>query len=378
MTPFSEQDARFMARAIQLAKKGLYTTHPNPRVGCVIVKNGGMIGEGFTSPVGQAHAEVNALRGLSLQQTTGATAYVTLEPCSHTGRTPPCSQALIKAGVARVVVATQDPNPQVSGSGLKQLEAAGIEVVVGLMEEQSKALLGGFIKRMETGLPWVSVKLAMSLDGRTAMASGESKWITGAEARRDVQLLRAKSSAVLTGLGTVLADDPSMNVRLNCSELGVPEVRQPVRVILDPQCDTPTDAKLLSLAGEVWIVTSQSDTIKAGALAEQGATIIQVDSQDNDRLPLLAVCKALAAREINEVHVEAGATLCGAFIQAELVDELVVYMAPVLMGSQARGLLSMPGLDKMCDRIELQIKDIRAIGDDWRIIALPKYKPTAF
>ncbi|CAA6827282.1 MAG: Diaminohydroxyphosphoribosylaminopyrimidine deaminase (EC / 5-amino-6-(5-phosphoribosylamino)uracil reductase (EC [uncultured Thiotrichaceae bacterium] len=374
---FSEQDARFMARAIQLAKKGLYTTHPNPRVGCVIVKDNDIISEGFTSPVGQAHAEVNALRGLSLEQTTGATAYVTLEPCSHTGRTPPCSQALITSCVARVVVATQDPNPQVSGSGLKQLEEAGIEVSVGLMEEQSKALLNGFIKRMETGLPWVSVKLAMSLDGRTAMASGESKWITGPDARRDVQFLRAKSSAVLTGLGTVLADDPSMNVRLNHVELDVPEVRQPVRVILDPQCDTPPESKLFSLDGDVWIVTSQSDSSKAQVLSAKGAEIIQVDSEHAERLPLLEVCRELAKREINEVHVEAGATLCGAFIQEGLVDELVIYMAAHLMGSEARGLLNMPGLDKMSDRTELQIKDIRAIGDDWRIIALPKLKPSA-
>lgn len=374
---FSEQDARFMARALQLAKKGLYTTHPNPRVGCVIVKNNEIIGEGFTSPVGQAHAEVNALRDLTLQQTTGATAYVTLEPCSHTGRTPPCSQALITANVGRVVVATQDPNPQVSGSGLKQLEEAGVDVSVGLMEAESKALLNGFIKRMETGLPWVSVKLAMSLDGRSAMASGESKWITGADARRDVQFLRAKSSAVLTGLGTVLADDPSMNVRLSAEELGVAEVRQPVRVILDPQCNTPPESKLFSLEGEVWILTSQSDSDKAQALKAKGAEIIQVDSEHADRLPLLEVCRTLAKREINEIHVEAGATLCGAFIQAGLVDELMIYMAAHLMGSEARGLLNMPGLDKMSDRTELQIKDIRAIGDDWRIIALPKLKPNA-
>lgn len=372
---FSKHDVRFMARAIQLAKQGLYTTHPNPRVGCVIVKEGEIIGEGFTSPVGQAHAEVNALRDLSVEQTTGATAYVTLEPCSHTGRTPPCSLALIRSAVARVVIATQDPNPLVSGNGIRMLEEAGIAVSVGLLEESSKALLGGFIKRMETGLPRVSVKLAMSLDGRTAMASGESKWITGPEARRDVQFLRAKSSAVLTGLGTVLADDPSMNVRLSPEELGVPAVRQPVRVILDPHCDTPPDAKLLSLAGEVWIVTAHSQSTKARVLAEKGAVIIQVDSVEAARLPLEDVCKTLAAREINEIHVEAGSTLCGAFIQEGLVDELVIYMAAHLMGSEARGLLDMPGLDKMQDRIGLQIKDIRAIGDDWRIIALPKLKP---
>ena len=391
MTSFSENDHTCMARAIQLAKKGLYTTHPNPRVGCVISKNDSIIAEGWHVKAGQAHAEINALSRLTTEQSRDATAYITLEPCSHTGRTPPCSQALIKAGIQRVIVAMQDPNPLVSGKGLQQLQQAGITTGSGLLESAARELNPGFIKRMEQGLPWVSVKLAMSLDGRTAMASGESKWITSKAARRDVQFLRAKASAILTGQGTVLADNPSLNVRLSANDLGTEgneegleesneksiegikdtSVRQPDRVVLDPELKMPTDSLMLDLAGNTLIITNDDRTDKAEKLRYMGAEIITIASSSSSVIPLRKTMETLAEREINEIHVEAGATLCGALLQEGLVDELVIYMAPHIMGSDARGLLNLPGLEKIKDRINLQIKDIRAIGNDWRIIALP-------
>lgn len=369
----SEQDSRFMARALQLAKKGRYTTHPNPRVGCVIVKDNTILAEGWHERAGQAHAEINALAQLTADQTRGATAYVTLEPCSHTGKTPPCSQALIHAGIKRVVAAMQDPNPQVAGKGLQQLRDAGIQTSAGLMENEARALNPGFIKRMEQGIPWVSVKLAMSLDGRTAMASGESQWITGKAARHDVQLLRAKASAILTGQGTLLADDPSLNVRLSAAELGITgNVRQPIRVILDPECLTPPQALTLQLPGKVCILTLQSQqSAKVKALQDKGADVLTLPGH-GAHLSLKAVMQTLAKQEINEIHVEAGATLCGALLNEKWVDELIIYMAPHIMGADARGLLHLPGLTKMKDRIELNIKDIRAIGKDWRITACPR------
>lgn len=361
-----------MARAIQLARKGLYTTHPNPRVGCVLVKNGEIIAEGWHERAGLPHAEINALNQVSAAQASGATAYVTLEPCSHTGKTPPCSQALVKAGIGRVVAAMQDPNPLVAGKGLRQLREAGLEIASGLMETQARALNPGFIKRMEQGLPWVSVKLAMSLDGRTAMASGESKWITSPQARQDVQFLRAKSAAILTGQGTVLADNPSLNVRLTAAQLGHEgEVRQPVRIVLDPDLSTPPEAQLLRLEGHNLIFTANNDPAKINQLGCKGAEVIVMESAAATELPLDGVMLELAKREINEIHVEAGATLCGALLQQGLVDELVIYMAPHIMGSDARGLLNLPGLRQMQDRIKLEIADIRAIGKDFRIIARP-------
>ena len=373
LSTFTPQDSQAMARAIQLAKKGLYTTHPNPRVGCVITKNDVIIAEGWHVKAGEPHAEINALKQLTPEQAQGATAYVTLEPCFHTGRTPPCSQALIKAGIAQVVVAMQDPNPLVAGQGLQQLREAGIDTASGLMEAEAKALNPGFIKRMEQGLPWVSVKLAMSLDGRTAMASGESKWITSPEARRDVQFLRAKASAILTGQGTVLADDPSLNVRLNAGELAIDgEVRQPVRVVLDPELKMSADSLMLSLEGKTLILTTQTDPLKTSALQDKGAEVITLQSPSPSIIPLREALQTLAQKEINEIHVEAGATLCGALIAEGLVDELIIYMAPHLMGANARGLLNIPELKQMKDRIDLHIQDIRAIGSDWRIIARPK------
>ena len=371
-------DIDYMARALQLAQKGKYTTHPNPRVGCIIVKNNQVIGEGFHQRSGEPHAEINVLSQLQQSQADqssaqGATAYVTLEPCSHTGKTPPCANALIDAQVSRVVIAMQDPNPQVAGKGIERLRQAGIEVEVGVLEEQARRLNVGFIKRMEKGLPWLRVKLAMSLDGKTAMASGESQWITGSEARRDVQFLRAKADAILTGIGTVLADDPSLNVRLSAAELGIDdgEVNQPKRVVLDSKLQTPLDAKLFKIEGDTLIITTKKDEALAQGFRSQGAEVLLLEKNESARLPLKTVLKKLAQREINEVHVEAGATLCGALIQENLVDEIIIYMAPTLMGADARSLLNFSGVDAMSDNINLEITDVRAVGKDWRISAKP-------
>ncbi|MEE9351986.1 MAG: bifunctional diaminohydroxyphosphoribosylaminopyrimidine deaminase/5-amino-6-(5-phosphoribosylamino)uracil reductase RibD, partial [Thiotrichaceae bacterium] len=346
---------------------------PNPRVGCIITKDDTIIAEGWHERAGEPHAEINALKHLTAEQSSGATAYVTLEPCSHIGRTPPCSQALIKAGIKRVVVAMQDPNPLVAGKGLQQLREAGIETASGLMESTSRDLNPGFIKRMEQGLPWVSVKLAMSLDGRTAMASGESKWITSEAARKDVQFLRAKASAILTGQGTVLTDDPSLNVRLDADDLNITgDIRQPIRVVLDPELKMSPDALMLDLSGKTLIISTDNHSSQSKPLINQGAEILTLASTSLSTLPLRETLKTLAKQEINEIHVEAGATLCGALIQEGLVDELIIYMAPTLMGSEARGLLNLPGLEHMKDKINLEITDIRAIGSDWRIIARPQ------
>ncbi len=352
-----------MQRALRLAKKGLYSTEPNPRVACVLVKEGNIVGEAWHQKAGQAHAEVLALRQAA-EQAENATAYVTLEPCSHTGKTPPCAEALIKAGVSRVVVAMQDPNPLVAGQGLKRLQDAGIEVECGLMEAQAKQLNPGFIKRMQTGLPYVRLKMAMSLDGRTAMASGESQWISGEAARKDVQFLRARSSAVLTGIGTVLSDDPSMNVRLSAQELSVNEIRQPLRVVLDSKLRFPSKAKIAEVDGDVLILTtSENDVDNAIKIQEK-----------NGHIDLIAALKYLAKKEINEVHVEAGAILSGAFLQQQLVDEIIIYMAPHIMGDEAKGLFTLPALSKMKDRISLAIEDVRMLGKDLRITARPEYR----
>ena len=357
----------YMQRALRLAKRGLYTTDPNPRVGCVLVKNGEIVGEGWHKRAGEPHAEILALEQAG-DRASGATVYVTLEPCSHTGKTPPCVDALIQAGVTKVIAAMVDPNPQVAGKGLKKLRENGIDAESGLLEDQARALNPGFIKRMETGLPYVRVKMAMSLDGRTAMASGESQWITGEPARRDVQHLRARSSAVLTGIGTVLADDPSMNVRLSGKELGIDgAVRQPMCVVIDSHMRFPRDAKLCKQEGDVLVVTT-SDAVNSIA----GCEVIKIPAVD-DRVDLNAVMKLLAERQINEVHVEAGATLSGALLQNKLVDEIIVYMAPCLMGDEARGLFSMAGLSEMKDRVSLDIQDVRTIGKDLRITAKPNY-----
>ncbi len=358
---FSADDHRYMALALQLAERGLYTTAPNPRVGCVLVRDGRLVGQGWHQRAGEPHAEVHALRDAG-ERARGATAYVTLEPCCHHGRTPPCSQALIEAGVAKVIAAMPDPHSRVAGKGLARLREAGIEVQVGLLESQARALNPGFIKRMETGLPWVRNKLAMSVDGRTAMASGESQWITGPAARQDVQGLRARSSAILTGVGTVLADDPAMTVRLEGIE------RQPLRVIVDSHLRTPLTAKILQQPDETLIMTGSDDDEARQKLQQAGATVVKL-ARDEQGVDLEAVLRELADREVNEVLLESGAVLSGSMLQAGLIDALVIYMAPVLMGDSARGLFHLPGLQHMKDKLTLHIDDMRAVGNDWRISA---------
>jgi len=360
-----------MAHAIRLAARGIYTTHPNPNVGCVIVNGDAVIGTGWHRQAGGPHAEVFALQAAGAKA-RGADVFLSLEPCSHQGRTPPCADALVKAGVKRVVVAMQDPNPLVAGRGLARLRAAGILVETGLLEVQAQALNPGFIARMQQARPWVRLKLACSLDGRTAMASGESRWITGHAARRDVQRLRARSSAIVTGIGTVLADDPSMNVRLSAADLhAVEPLRQPLRVVLDTQLRMPAQAKMLSLPGSTLVVTGVTDTARWQALQQAGAEVVSVETS-RERLVPQAVVRLLAEREINELLLECGPTLAGAFLRAGLVDELVVYMAPHIMGDAARGLFHLPGLEQMQDRIGLEWLDVRQVGHALRLTARPE------
>jgi len=361
-----------MAQAICLARQGIYSTHPNPNVGCVIVAQGAVVGSGWHQRAGEPHAEIHAL-GEAGGKARDADVYLTLEPCSHHGRTPPCADALVDAGVRRVVVAMQDPNPRVAGQGLERLRAAGIQVETGLLEDQARAMNPGFVSRMQRGRPWVRVKLASSLDARTAMASGESKWITGDAARRDVQRLRARSSVIMTGIGTVLADDPSMNVRLEAQQLkGVEPVRQPLRVVMDTQLAMPVQAKMLSLPGDTLLVTGVQDNDHWQALQQAGAEVVAIDV-GRGQLDPEAVLKLLAEREINEVLLECGPTLAGSFLAAELVDELVLYIAPHLMGDSARGLFHLPGLQRMRDRIALEWLDVRQVGDALRVTARPCY-----
>ncbi|MDG4554940.1 MAG: bifunctional diaminohydroxyphosphoribosylaminopyrimidine deaminase/5-amino-6-(5-phosphoribosylamino)uracil reductase RibD [Candidatus Competibacter sp.] len=355
----SADDYRYMARALTLARRGLYGTDPNPRVGCVLVQDNAVVGEGWHERAGEAHAEIIALEAAG-DRARGATAYVTLEPCCHHGRTPPCTDALLQAGIARMVAAMPDPNPQVAGKGLKQLRDAGVSVDCGLLEAEARALNPGFIQRMTQDRPFVRVKLAMSLDGRTALVSGESQWLTGEAARQDVQRLRARASAILTGIGTLLADDPSLNVRLPDA------ARQPPRVILDTGLRTPPTARTLRLPGSVLIFTAVADTALQVPLRAAGAEVV-VTPHAEQGLNLHAVMAELARRECNELHVECGPTLAGALLQARLVDELVVYMAPLLLGDKARGLFELPTLTRMRDRWELEIVEMQAVGWDWRL-----------
>jgi len=363
---FSIADHEYMSRAIQLAYRGLYTTDPNPRVGCVLVKNGEVIGEGWHERAGEAHAEINALLQAG-EYAQGATAYVTLEPCCHQGKTPPCSDALIAAQLERVVIAMQDPNPKVAGNGIQQLREAGMQVEAGLLEAQARALNPGFIQRMQTRRPYVRNKLAMSLDGRTAMADGESKWITSEAAREDVQRWRARSSAIVTGVGTILADDPAMTVRLPGTE------RQPLRVIIDTNLSTPPAAKILKQPGRTLIMTSSDDDAALAQLQEAGAEVVQLP-QHGERIDLSALLEELADMEINEILLETGATLSGAMLEAGLIDELIIYMAPLLMGDAARPLFKLPHLATMQDRIDLELCEVRSVGKDLRVIATPIYK----
>ncbi len=359
------QDAEFMALAIKLAAKGRYTTDPNPRVGCVIVKGNKVIAEGWHKKAGQGHAEVNALQNAD-DDVSGAIAYVTLEPCSHHGKTPPCCEALIQADIKRVVVAMQDPNPLVAGQGLQKLRDAGITVESGLLEQDARALNKGFINRMEAGKPWVVSKMAMSFDGRTAMASGESKWITSPESRNDVQQLRAESSAILTGINTVLADDPSLNVRLEDVD-----VLQPVRVVLDSNLQMPVTAKMLELPGRTIILTCSQDQSKHQLLTQAGAEVFCLP-EENGQLDLKQVMTFLAEQQINQILVEAGAVLNGVLLQLNLVDEWLVYMAPCILGSKGRGLFNLPGMQTMAEKKQLKIINTRHIGPDIRFHLVAK------
>lgn len=358
-------DSQWMAQALQLAERGLYTTSPNPRVGCVLVKDGRLIGSGWHERAGEPHAEVHALREAGAAA-RGATAYVTLEPCSHHGRTPPCADALVAAGVSRVVSAMQDPNPLVAGQGIARLRAAGIEVAFGLLETPARELNIGFVKRMTQGLPWVRSKIAMSLDGRTALHNGVSQWITGAEARRDGHHWRARSCAVLTGIDTVLADDARLSVR------DVATTRQPLRVVLDSQLRLPHAARILH-GGHVLIYTCTDDAQKSAALKQHGAEVVVLPAA-NGHVDVLACLQDLAARGCNEVLVEAGRTLNGALLQAGLLDELIVYLAPQLLGDMARGAAALGELTQLEQRIELSWKDVRHVGKDLRIVASVKRK----
>lgn len=360
-------DRQCMARALQLARQALYTTDPNPRVGCVIASQGVIIAEGFHQRAGEAHAERHALAAAG-DAARGATAYVTLEPCSHTGRTGPCADALIEAGVARVVAAMEDPNPQVAGNGFRKLRAAGIRVDVGLLEADAQTLNPGFVRRMGDQRPYVRIKIAASLDGRTAMASGESQWITGAAAREDVQRLRARSSAIVTGIGTVLADRPSYTVRpeqWTRAEYGSSVVRQPLRVVVDRHLRTPPDSPVIGTVGHCLIVAGEAQPMRQAALEKAGAEVVQLPVNELG-IDLEALLGELARRQCNEVLVECGATLAGAFVRQGLFDELVVYIAPTLLGSDARALLTLP-FARMAEKIPLQWHEIRRVGDDLRL-----------
>ncbi|XXF09480.1 bifunctional diaminohydroxyphosphoribosylaminopyrimidine deaminase/5-amino-6-(5-phosphoribosylamino)uracil reductase RibD [Pseudomonas sp. D1-3] len=367
----SSSDHAFMARALELARKGLYSTHPNPRVGCVIVGDGKIVGEGWHARAGEPHAEVHALRQAG-DKARGATAYVTLEPCSHHGRTPPCADALVAAGVTRVVAAMQDPNPQVAGRGLLRLMNAGIAVQGGVLEAEARALNAGFIKRMESGLPLVRVKLAMSLDGRTAMASGESQWITGPAARAAVQRLRARSSVVLSGADTLLADAARLTVRpeelgLGAELTALAQARPPLRVLVDGRLRVPLSAPFFQ-AGPALVATCAAATSRC-RYQDDGHELLAMPGS-NGHVDLRKLLLELAGRGANEVLVEAGPKLAGAFARLGLVDEYQLFVAPKFLGSSARPLLDLP-LAKMAEAPALKIVDMRAVGDDWRIIAVP-------
>ncbi|MEE3650726.1 MULTISPECIES: bifunctional diaminohydroxyphosphoribosylaminopyrimidine deaminase/5-amino-6-(5-phosphoribosylamino)uracil reductase RibD [unclassified Brenneria] len=368
----SPQDEFYMARALELARRGSFTTAPNPNVGCVIVREGRIVGEGYHVRAGEPHAEVHALR-MAGELARGATAYVTLEPCSHHGRTPPCADALIAAGISRVVAAMQDPNPQVAGRGLHRLQQAGITVSHGLMMSEAENINLGFLKRMRTGFPYVRLKMAASLDGRTAMASGESQWITSAQARQDVQRFRAESAAILSSSATVLADDPSLTVRWQELDADTQrkyseaDVRQPVRIIVDSRQRVTPHHRLIAQPGRTWLARSQTDEQTWPETVEQLRL-----PQHNGGIDLVALLMVLGKRQINSVWVEAGASLAGALLAAGVVDELIVYLAPKLLGEKARALCVLPGLSRLSQAPEFEIRDVRQIGPDLRLRLKPK------
>jgi diaminohydroxyphosphoribosylaminopyrimidine deaminase/5-amino-6-(5-phosphoribosylamino)uracil reductase len=358
---FSAIDHALMARALRFAERGRYTTRPNPMVGCVLAHGERIVGDGYHVRAGEPHAEVHALRAAG-DAARGATAYVTLEPCAHTGRTGPCANALIEAGVARVVAAMRDPFPQVDGAGFDRLRAAGIAVESGLLETQARELNVGYLSRLVRGRPWVRVKLAMSLDGRTALASGESKWITGAAARTDVQHWRACAGAIVTGSGTVLADDPAMTVRLD----GV-DVAPPLRVVLDAGLATVLRGRVREGDAPTLYIHAPDVKPPRGLDAQLASAPVHAG-----RFDLREVLALLAARQVNEVLVEAGATLAGGFLASGLVDELVLYVAPVLLGARARPLFDGLDIDTMAERLHLELVDTRTFGSDLRLVLRPR------
>ncbi|MDB9724367.1 bifunctional diaminohydroxyphosphoribosylaminopyrimidine deaminase/5-amino-6-(5-phosphoribosylamino)uracil reductase RibD [bacterium] len=369
---FSIIDREMMSQALKLAAKGRFTTSPNPTVGCVIVADGKIAGQGFTRPAGGNHAEIEALQNAGDTDIAGATAYVSLEPCSHQGKTGPCVEALIAAGIGRVVIACEDPNPQVAGSGIEKLQAAGIQVESGLLEDQARDINRGFIKRHEQGTPWVLVKMAASLDGRTAMASGQSQWITTPPARQDVQRLRAGSCAIITGIGTQLMDDPSLTVRITHEELGVEDsLQQPLRVVVDSKCQMAATARMFEQPGPTLIATldGESQREKSQALIDAGAEVVFLPAI-GEHIDLQALLVALAARGCNQVMVEAGAGLAGAFIAEGLLDELVCYWAPKLFGNDARPMFNLP-IRTIDAHLALSVKDMRMIGEDIRVTLTP-------
>ena len=359
---YSAMDNLWMAQALRLAELGLQSASPNPRVGCVLVREGKRVGSGWHRRAGEAHAEIHALQQAGFAA-RGATAYVTLEPCSHQGRTPPCADALIAAGVARVIAASADPNPLVAGAGLSRLQSAGIAVACGLMEAEARALNRGFFARMTRGTPWLTCKIAMSLDGRTALANGQSQWITGSHARQDVQHWRARSCAILTGIGTILADDARLDVRLTDKH---EEIRQPLKVVLDSRLRIPLTARVL--AGKTLLYTAVADPQKTAQLQELGATVKRMPN-DRGQVDLQAMLRDLAQQGCNEVFAEAGRTLNGALLRAGAADQLLLYMAPQLLGDAALGMAQLGELQSLAQRVKLTWQEVRQVGCDIRILA---------
>jgi diaminohydroxyphosphoribosylaminopyrimidine deaminase/5-amino-6-(5-phosphoribosylamino)uracil reductase len=362
---FSRFDHHCMATALRLAKKGLYTTDPNPRVGCVIADGERIVGAGWHERAGEAHAEAAALRDLG-GSARGMTAYVTLEPCNHQGRTAPCTEALIAAGIARVVIASRDPNEAVSGGGVERLTAAGLDVETGLMSDQAEALNPGFLMRIRHGRPWVRIKIATSLDGRTALRNGESKWISNDASRRDVQHWRARSSAILTGIGTVLADDPRLTARVEG------DVAQPLRVVADSRWRTPPESRILAGSGPVVIAGDRAVEVPEGL--ENGPACPLRLPAEQGRVALGELMKSLAGMEVNEVQVEAGPRLCGALLEQRQVDEILIYQAPLLLGDGAAGPFALGPLESMAERTHLSMVETTSLGDDLRLRLKPEFR----
>lgn len=357
---FSPADEHYMARSLRLAARGLFTTTPNPRVGCVIVRDGAIVGEGFHERAGEPHAETHALRAAG-SRAAGATVYLTLEPCSHHGRTPPCADALVAAGVRRVVAAMGDPNPRVAGEGFARLRAAGVQVATGLLEEDARELNVGFVARMTRGRPWVRLKVAASLDGKTALGNGTSQWITGEAARADAHRWRARACAVLTGIGTVKADDPQLTVR------AVDTPRQPLRVLVDSRLEVAPGARIFDGGGAL-VFAAVADRAKIAALRDRGVEVAVLPNASG-KTALGEVMRELARRELNEVHVEAGFKLNGSLVAAGVVDELVVYLAPSLIGESGQGMFNLPVIGDLAERRRLAWRDVQRLGSDLRVVA---------